>query len=106
MQNLAPSTILWCQAEVIAESLIKNLYINILSLKSRKFKKIEKMDDFSFEDAGDQLDDDITEAIRLSLAEATDQTVPSPHFATKTFNQGKYVRIYNFWRSENLESKL
>ena len=59
------------------------------------------MDDFSFEDAGDQLDDDITEAIRLSLAEAT-----SPHFATKTLNQGKYVRIYNFWRSENLESKL
>ena len=61
------------------------------------------MDDFSFEDAGDQLDDDITEAIRLSLAEAT---APSPHFATKALNQGKYVRIYNFWRSENLESKL
>ena len=46
------------------------------------------MDDFSFEDAGDQLDDDITEAIRLSLAKAT---APSPHFATKTLNQGKYV---------------
>ena len=44
------------------------------------------MDDFSSKDAGDQLDDDITEAIRVSLAEAT---APSPHFATKTLNQGK-----------------
>ena len=46
------------------------------------------MDDFSFEDAGDQLDDDITEAIRVSLAEAT---ASSPDFVTKTQNQGKYL---------------
>ena len=51
------------------------------------------MDDFSSEDAGDQLDDDIAEAIRVSLAEAT---APSPHLATKTLNQGKYARIYIF----------
>ena len=51
------------------------------------FKKIEKMDDFSFEDAGDQLDDDITEAIRVSLVEAT---APSPHSAKKTLNQGMF----------------
>ena len=50
------------------------------------------MDDFSSKDAGDQLDDDITDAIPVSLAEAT---APSPHFAkaravhfaTKTLNQ-------------------
>jgi hypothetical protein len=46
------------------------------------------MDDFSFEDAGDQLDDDIAEAIRVSEA-----TASSPDFATKTQNQGK---IYIF----------
>ena len=52
------------------------------------------MDDFSFEDAGDQLDDDIAEAIRLSLAEAT---APSPHSARKTLNQGKFSNKVNFY---------
>ena len=52
------------------------------------------MDDFSFEDAGDQLDDDITEAIRLSLAEAT---APSPHSARKTLIQGKFSNKVNFY---------
>ena len=48
------------------------------------------MDDFSFEDAGDQLDDDMAEAIRVSLAEAT---VPSPHSA----NQGMFSNKINFY---------
>ena len=55
-----------------------------------KFKETEKMEDFSLEDAGDQLDDDMTEAIRVSLAEAT------PHFATKTLNQGMFLNKVNF----------
>ena len=53
-----------------------------------KIKKTEEMDDFNFEDAGDQLDDEITEAMRVSLAEVT---APSPHLATKTLNQGMCV---------------
>ena len=52
------------------------------------------MDDFSFEDAGDQLDDDIAEAIRLSLAEAT---APSPHSAKKALNQGMFSNKVNFY---------
>ena len=52
------------------------------------------MDDFSFEDAGDQLDDDIAEAMRLSLAEAT---APSPHSAKKTLNQGMFLKKVNFY---------
>ena len=48
------------------------------------------MDDFSFEDAGDQLDDDMAEAIRVSLAEAT---APSPHSA----NQGMFSNKINFY---------
>ena len=59
-----------------------------------ELKKIEKMDDFSFEDAGDQLDDDIAEAIRLSLAEAT---APSPHSAKKALNQGMFSNKVNFY---------
>ena len=55
-----------------------------------EFKKFEKMDDFSFEDAGDQLDDDMAEAIRVSLAEAT---APSPHSA----NQGMFSNKINFY---------
>ena len=50
------------------------------------------MDDFSFEDAGDQLDDDITEAIRISEA-----TAPSPHSAKKILNQGMFSNKYNFY---------
>ena len=49
------------------------------------------MDDFSFEDAGDQLDDDMAEAIRVSLAEAT---APSPHSA----NQGMFSNKINFFK--------
>ena len=52
------------------------------------------MDDFSFEDAGDQLDDDITEAIRLSLAEAT---ASSHNSAKKTLNQGMFSNKINFY---------
>ena len=71
------------------------LTINILSLKLKfELKKIEKMDDFSFEDAGDQLDDDIAEAIRLSLAEAT---APSPHSANKALNQSMFSNKVNFY---------
>ena len=83
-------------AEVCWESQKKICkYINILSLKLKfELKKIEKMDDFSFEDAGDQLDDDIAEAIRLSLAEAT---APSPHSAKKALNQGMFSNKVNFY---------
>ena len=47
------------------------------------------MDDFSFEDAGDQLDDDMAEAIRVSEA-----TAPSPHSA----NQGMFSNKINFFK--------
>ena len=56
------------------------------------------MDDFSFEDAGDQLDDDMAEAIRLSLAEATAPSrFPSPHSAKKALNQGMFSNKVNFY---------
>ena len=52
------------------------------------------MDDFNLEDAGDQLDDDIAEAIRLSLAEAT---APSQKKKKKTLNQGMFSNKINFY---------
>ena len=65
------------------------------------------MDDFSFEDAGDQLDDDIAEAIRVSLVEAT---APSPHSAEKTLNQGMFLNKVNFYclfqRNLNLQTLM
>ena len=78
-----------------AESLIKKS-VNQHSQFKIDFKKIKlkKMDDFSLEDAGDQLDDDIAEAIRLSLAEAT---APSPHSAKKALNQGMFSNKVNFY---------
>ena len=74
-----------------AESLIKKS-VNQHSQFKIDFKriKLKKMDDFSFEDAGDQLDDDMAEAMRVSLAEAT---APSPHSA----NQGMFSNKINFY---------
>ena len=92
MQNSAPLPSCGVRLRY-AESLIRNeKSVKQHSQFKIEIKKIEKMDDFSFEDAGDQLDDDITEAIRISEA-----TAPSPHSAKKILNQGMFSNKFNFY---------
>ena len=94
MQNSAPLPSCGVRLRY-AESLIRNeKSVKQHSQFKIEIKKIEKMDDFSFEDAGDQPDDDIAEAIRVSLVEAM---APSPHSEKKTVNQGMFSNKVNFF---------